>query len=87
MKLAWQLIGAVCIVAGICLFYAPQAKSQIDAKAAVQSASKSQFDAMQEAHYAPVISNMEKLKHKKEVANASKNRPDNGRRVDGDTMR
>lgn len=38
MKLVWQIVSAVVIVAGVCLFYAPQVKSQIDANAARKAA-------------------------------------------------
>lgn len=86
MKTIWQAVLAIGIAVVVCLAYAPQAKQQLDAKAQAQAEAAARYDAIAAEHYAGITKNMEKL-HKKEEANASKNRPDNGRRVDGDTMR
>jgi len=86
MKIVWQIVLAIGLAVVVCLAYAPQAKSQLDAKAQAQAEAAARYDAIAAEHYAAVTKNMEKL-NKKEGSNASKNRPDNGRRVDGDTMR
>jgi len=72
MKLVWQIVFAISLVVVVCLFYAPQAKQQLDAKAAAQAEAAARYDAIAKEHYAGIAKNMEKLKHKKEVANASK---------------
>lgn len=86
MKTVWQAVLAIGLAVVVCLAYAPQAKSQLDAKAQAQAEAAARYDAIAAEHYAGITKNMEKL-NKKEVANASKNRPANGRRVDRDTMR
>ena len=86
MKTVWQAVLAIGLAVVVCLAYAPQAKSQLDAKAAAQAEAAARYDAIAAEHYAGITKNMEKL-NKKEVANASKNWIDDGGRMDRKSMR
>ena len=71
MKLVWQIVFAISLVVVVCLFYAPQAKQQLDAKAQAQADAAAKYNVIASEHYAGITKNMEKLK-KNEDANASK---------------